>query len=575
MPDRPSHPTRSWRGLRLSQLFALIILPLAVLALTFALGGATLHQRAMRRMVGERDGLAVRAAANALNVEVDHRLAEVRSLGLLAETSPDSYQAIFDATGYLRTDFDLGLAFASSGGQLLATSGDPSTWEALLTPEIPNPQTGQVSLRFLGNEPVVLLASPSANDSLLALGAFSVENLGTQILSPVLPADSQARVFLVSRDHRLIFDSNHGLLSSSTVEHAGVSEALGGASGTLYTNDAGQEHVVAYGPVTATGWALVMEENWQTVVTPLSRTSEIAPLALIPVLLIALAGIWFGVRQIVRPLQALETKADSLAGGDFGAIKEPVGGISEIRHLQTELERMAGKVQVAQESLHDYIGAITGAQEEERRRLARDLHDDTLQALIALKQRIQLAEQGKQDQSAADALKELEVLAEGTIRDLHRVTRDLRPVYLEDLGLVIALEMLAHETSEAAGIPVRFQHAGAERRLSPQAELALYRIAQEALNNVARHAQAGSAALSINFGDGRVKMDASDDGIGFHVPTNPSEFAAGGHFGLLGMNERADLIGARLEIHSSPGKGTHVRIELPIEETGGKDRTAR
>jgi signal transduction histidine kinase len=287
-----------------------------------------------------------------------------------------------------------------------------------------------------------------------------------------------------------------------------------------------------------------------------------APLVLVPAFLLALIAVWFGVRRIVQPLQRLESKAAALAWGDFETIKESVGGISEVQHLQKELTEMARKVQAAQEGLHDYIGAITSAQEEERMRLARELHDDTIQAVIALKQRVQLAQRSVKEKNTRQSLGDLETLAEQTIENLRRLTRALRPIYLEDLGLVTALEMLANETNQADSLQVSFRQSGKERRLSGEVELALYRIAQEALSNVLRHAKATHASIQIAFEKG-IKLEIADDGIGFSVPKSPTDFAPSGHFGLLGIRERADLIGARLEVQSELGQGTRLIIHLP------------
>ena len=231
---------------------------------------------------------------------------------------------------------------------------------------------------------------------------------------------------------------------------------------------------------------------------------------------------------------------------------------------------MAGKVSEAQRSLHGYIGAITDAQEEERRRLARELHDDTLQALIALKQRVQLAQLELQPSSTAASpqsaeLDEIGTLTEQTIENLRRLTRALRPVYLEDLGLAPALEMLARETGQAMGIAVEFHRQGAEKRLDSSVELALYRMAQEACSNIARHAHAQHASLEINYTPASVNLQVEDDGVGFILPPNPAEYADGGHYGLLGLRERADLIGATLDIHTSPGKGTCLVVTLPVQ----------
>ena len=194
-------------------------------------------------------------------------------------------------------------------------------------------------------------------------------------------------------------------------------------------------------------------------------------------------------------------------------------------------------------------------------RLAREIHDDTIQAVVALKQRVQLAGKSVRTGNARETLRELEDLAEKTVENLRRLTRALRPIYLEDLGLVTALSMLANESSQAGKLNVDFRRVGEERRLSSEVELALYRIAQEALNNVKNHANASQATLSITF-DKEIKLEVTDNGIGFTVPKSPAEFAPGGHFGLLGMRERAELIGGRLEVESSVGRGTRLLVRL-------------
>ena len=138
----------------------------------------------------------------------------------------------------------------------------------------------------------------------------------------------------------------------------------------------------------------------------------------------------------------------------------------------------------------------------------------------------------------------------------------MRPIYLEDLGLVTALEMLTRETSQNNHLVVDFQKAGEERRLTREVELSLYRIAQEALNNVVKHSKATHTDLKIVFDTSEIKMEVSDNGNGFMVPKSPTEFAPNGHFGLMGVHERADLIGARLEIESALGKGTSLKVVL-------------
>jgi signal transduction histidine kinase len=162
-----------------------------------------------------------------------------------------------------------------------------------------------------------------------------------------------------------------------------------------------------------------------------------------------------------------------------------------------------------------------------------------------------------------ERLDEMQAMTAQIIADLRRLTRDMRPIYLEDLGLVPALDMLAKDASTSLGIPVNFEASGANRRLSAEVELALYRMAQEALNNVARHAQASSAEVRLSFDTGSIRLTVADDGRGFDVPESPAEMAPEGHYGLLGLHERAELIGGRLTILSKSNQGTTVIVSVP------------
>jgi two-component system sensor histidine kinase UhpB len=553
-----------WKGSTL-QLLGVIILPLALLVLIFALGSTWLHQRAMRDMVGERDELAVRAAAGALSTEIHHRTAAIQGLALRASESNNPAAEILASYAFLAPDFDLGLALFSPDGELLGSTGDATIWKTLESEEelfAQASQAGMIREWQIGEQPVILFAAMPANKGIIAVGAVTAQAFSEHVVVNVLPAEREARIFIVNRDRTIVYQSGSSVYDSDPAYHPGVENALAGQSGTFFMNSQGVEHVVSYSTVPALDWALVMEEPWEAVATPVLETTRIAPLVLVPLLLVTLAGLWFGARQIVQPLRDLEQKSASLAWGDYSGIEEPVGGIAEIRHLQAELSHMAQKVQTAQRSLRDYIGVITDAQEEERRRLARELHDDTLQSIIALKQRVQFAQKNATDETSQKSLKELETIAVQTIENLRRTTRALRPIYLEDLGLVTALEMLAKETESVSGVKILFRKEGAERRLPAPVELALYRMAQEALSNVARHAQASQADLSIRYQDEMVELRVTDNGIGFEAPNTPAGFAPSGHFGLLGMYERADLIGASLKIDSNPGNGTNLKVTL-------------
>ncbi len=560
------------RGL-IPQLFAVTVLPLTLLVFVMTFGSILVHQRAMRALVGDRDERAVRTLAAALGAELDHRLSSLHGLALWAAAAgPDQFDTILASAGSLSPDFDAGLAVFDQDGTLRAVTGDRAFWESLeaapggftipaqgppgdsgvFLPAFKHPTTGK---------PVVLALSRVRGKGWVIAGAFYAETLAGDILADAFDSHGQVSVLIVDADQQVLYLSGASAFHSLEPDHP-AREALAGKSGVAFLNVGRDERVVAYSPIPRVGWGLVIEESWEMLASPLLDTSLVAPLTLVPVLLVALAALWFVVRQVIKPLQRLEAQAAKASWGDYAAIEESTGGIAEIRHLQAELIHMAQKARAAQQSLHGYIAAMTTGQEEERRRLARELHDDTLQSLIALKQRIQLARLAKNG-AAGEMLAGLESLVEATIDNLRRVTRALRPIYLEDLGLVTALEMLAQETTRSAGIPVDFRRSGAERRLDQVAELALYRIAQEALNNVARHANATRAAIALQFSPQEVALEISDNGQGFEVPKSPAEFAPSGHFGLLGMYERVELIGAKLEIQSGPGKGVRLSIRLP------------
>ena len=565
----------SWQGFPF-QLLAITFLPLTILLLVIAFGSLALHQNAMRVMVSQRDERAVRIAARSLEGQIRYRMDIIRGLRTIANNGENEQLAnILSDPDTISSYFDGGLVLYHPDGELEYLAGDPKFWSSIggqvetaigELPELEGESDPLIRMIYhpVSGESMMLLLAPSPERERILVGVFSLSNLIMQTISPSLSGDPEYYILVASPDGEVLYESGSMEAGHHATGHPGISEALSGQTGTTVMQTGESEHVVAYSPVSPPGWALVLEEPWEMVATPTLRTTQIAPLVLVPVLILAALGLWFGARRIVRPIQKLEARAASLAWGNFTAIEEPVGGIAEIRHLQAELIHMAHKLQEAQRSLHNYIGAITAAQEEERRRLARELHDDTIQSLIALKQRLQLVSLTQQDESTTDSLEEVERLTEQNIESLRRLTRALRPIYLEDLGLPTALEMLVRETNLTTNIEIGFEQNGSEKRLEPDIELALYRMTQEALNNTIHHSNATRAGVGISYTDQEVSIQVSDDGQGFEMPVSPGEFARKGHFGLLGLYERAGLIGAELVIRSAPGKGAQVMVHFPV-----------
>ena len=237
---------------------------------------------------------------------------------------------------------------------------------------------------------------------------------------------------------------------------------------------------------------------------------------------------------------------------------EIIGAIETIRDV-TEARRM-------QDSLRYYLSQITKVQEEERKRIARDLHDDTSQALYALSRQV---DNFTRDNVAltpdqATFLKELRQQLNNTLEGIHRFTQELRPPMLDDLGLSAALRWQVSDLEKRSGIEAELTVSGIERRCSAEVELIIFRIVQEALRNVEKHAQASRVEVTIEFGEGKTKVSICDNGKGFDLSGSLADLPRAGKLGLAGMEERVRLLNGTMKIESESGKGTRVVIEVPI-----------
>ncbi len=218
------------------------------------------------------------------------------------------------------------------------------------------------------------------------------------------------------------------------------------------------------------------------------------------------------------------------------------------------------------ENLRFYIQEVTQAQENERKRIARELHDETIQMLIFISRRLEvLATLPEQlPEMAMPHLESLQELIGNTLRDLRRFIQDLRPPTLDHLGLVAALEGLVSDL-EKSGIEMELKVTGQVQRLmSEDAELVLFRVAQQALNNVRRHSGAFRVRVQVAFHHDRVRMSIQDDGCGFDAPEQMSDLVSFGKLGLAGMYERTRTLRGTLTIQSEPDQGTVVIVDVPL-----------
>jgi signal transduction histidine kinase len=218
------------------------------------------------------------------------------------------------------------------------------------------------------------------------------------------------------------------------------------------------------------------------------------------------------------------------------------------------------------ENMRFYARQITQAQESERRRIARELHDDTIQSMVALSRQLEAlaTPENLLSEAGSQRIRELQEQTGGVIKRVRRFSQDLRPSILDDLGLLPTLEELTADLNRQDGLQAEFRVKGEERRLSSEMELTMFRIAQEALNNVRKHAEATRVVTTVELSDSVVTMTVEDNGRGFHPPTLTDHPTAAGKLGLIGMHERARLLGGSLSVDSVPGEGTRVVVKVPV-----------
>lgn len=353
------------------------------------------------------------------------------------------------------------------------------------------------------------------------------------------------------------------------------------------------EAPAATAPLAIAPWHVVIRGS--TGVSPSrgfwGRLLWLAPLLIAGSLLLAWGTAW----SVRRPLLKLTRAAARLADGDLST-PVVVTEVDEVGRLGAAFESMRQALEATQRELQDANAAleqrvqartlelqqanrqlrdreharqvllrkVITAQEDERKRVAREVHDEACQTVTALGLRLDtlLASPVAGDLPELTRAREL---ASRCLDELHRLMRALRPPLLDDMGLVAALRQYAEQLSSET-LTVRFESSVGDVSLAPETQTAVFRAAQEALNNVVRHARAEMALIQVSAERDTLCIDVEDDGVGFDVEALPPTYDLGRGLGLLGMRERVELAGGAVDIHSTPGNGTHVAIRVPLYE---------
>lgn len=289
---------------------------------------------------------------------------------------------------------------------------------------------------------------------------------------------------------------------------------------------------------------------------------------LLTILLVSLTGILVAVFLtwiLTRPIISLAHATQVVAQGDFSPrvprwANDEIGDLAEAFNQMTEQLARTDELRKERESLRrQLLEKVITTQEDERRRIARELHDSTSQNLTSLILGLRMMEAHCAQCTAQTKATELRQVASKTLDEVHDLSMRLRPRVLDDLGLAAALERLVSEWQARYKIPVDVVIQLAER-LPGEVETAIYRIVQETLTNIVRHAQARSASILVERHGNFVRAIVEDDGVGFDINTNHGE----SHLGLMGIRERAELLSGTLTIESSSEQGTSIFIEIPL-----------
>lgn len=348
--------------------------------------------------------------------------------------------------------------------------------------------------------------------------------------------------------------------------------------------------ILAFAPLEMAPWGVSITQPKEDVFAPAAKLQTTFLAFSIGSIGIAfLLAVGMG-RSIVKPVHELIEATQKIASGDMSK-SISFGGADEIGLLSSSFEVMRVKladslerlqqynleleqrvkertkeIELSQKKVENLLKKVISAQEEERKRIARELHDDTMQSLSAILMRIEMCRIDPEYVTVSKA-QELRDITLNTLDGVRNTIQNLRPSVLDDLGLNAAIQWLLDKHLGSRGMQYSFNIIGLEdRRFSPQLEITLFRIIQEVIVNIARHAEAENVFVVFKIAENSFNVDIEDDGKGFNLQSALKSTENGRGLGLLGMQERVLLLNGKLEIYSEPGSGTRVTIKIPLEE---------
>ncbi len=406
--------------------------------------------------------------------------------------------------------------------------------------------------------------------------------------------DGHGTVLASTKPGRAFIDSDHGRFLAGLIRDK---KSVVGTCHTCHEQKGipGRERereVIAFAPLANAPWGLSIRQAESEALAPAFAMEKRFLFIGSFMILLALLFAWGVARSVTKPLGSLTEAAKRIAKGDLSAPvhqfgEDEIGSLAQsldemrtmlkasldvigegkrdlekkVQERTRELEALYRELQKKEDARGELLRKVIRVQEEERKRIARELHDETSQALATLLLSVETSAIPAADPQK-ERLARMRAMANRALDSVHRLIFDLRPSVLDDLGLVSAIRWVAENRLESLGIDVVFEVVGTERRLKPEIETTLFRIGQEAVSNVAKHAEANSVKLASEFGDRFVRLQVEDNGKGFDLEEVSS--SADRVIGILGMKERAALVDGTIVIDSEPEKGTRLAVEIPL-----------
>lgn len=400
--------------------------------------------------------------------------------------------------------------------------------------------------------------------------------------------DSQGFVLGSTRPQNLFVQSDHGSFLANLIK--GKKTTVGTCHRCHEEAKIGEREteVMAFAPLQTVPWGISIRQSEAEALAPARQMK--ARFLTFSLFLLLVAGFlsWGMARSLIKPINLLNKVAQKIASGNLSD-PIPALGQDEIGRLGQSLDMMRDKLKASLERIEEWnrelerrvhertlelqqkeiargelLRKVITAQEEERKRIARELHDETSQALAALVLALETASLAK----LPERVHNLKALAVKTLDGLHRIIFDLRPALLDDLGLQSAIRWYTEGHLEPLGFKIHFNVTGQERRLPSEMETTLFRVVQEAITNVAKHSEGENVTINLQFGPRMVAVTIEDDGKGFDLEKVVGSSAIGLGLGVLGMKERVTLLDGTFRIESRPGEGTRVYVEIPLPEEG-------